>query len=69
MSIDLRDIHLRHGLMLAPMAGVTDYSFRRLCREAGAEWIVSEMLSAKALCYEQKCNKNAPNTMKTAAIA
>ena len=69
MSLKIKDIELKHGLMLAPMAGVTDYSFRRLCREAGAEWIVSEMLSAKALCYEQKCNKNNPNTMRTAAIA
>lgn len=69
MSIKIGKTELKHGLMLAPMAGVTDYSFRRLCREAGAEWIVSEMLSAKALCYEQNTNKTNPNTMKTAAIA
>ncbi len=69
MSLQIGKTQLKYGLMLAPMAGVTDYSFRRLCREAGAEWIVSEMLSAKALCYEQKTNKTNPNTMKTAAIA
>ena len=69
MSLKIGKTKLEHGLMLAPMAGVTDYSFRRLCREAGAEWIVSEMLSAKALCYEQKTNKTNPNTMKTARIA
>lgn len=69
MSLKIGKTELEHGLMLAPMAGVTDYSFRRLCREAGAEWIVSEMLSAKALCYEQITNKTNPNTMKTARIA
>ena len=69
MSFKIGKTELEHGLRLAPMAGVTDYSFRRLCREAGAEWIVSEMLSAKALCYEQITNKTNPNTMKTARIA
>ena len=41
------------GLFLAPMAGFTDYAFRRICREHGATYTVSEMVSAKALCYEQ----------------
>lgn len=45
---------LRHGLMLAPMAGVTDYAFRTICRGQGAEYTVSEMISAKALVYEQR---------------
>lgn len=39
---------LRHGLILAPMAGVTDYAFRTICRAQGAEYTVSEMISAKA---------------------
>ena len=43
-----------HGVGLAPMAGVTDRSFRRVCRSKGADYTVSEMVSAKALCYEQK---------------
>jgi tRNA-dihydrouridine synthase B len=37
--------------MLAPMAGVTDDVFRRLCREQGAALVYSEMVSAKALHY------------------
>lgn len=69
MSFEIRDIKLKYGLMLAPMAGVTDRSFRMLCREAGAEWTVSEMLSAKALCYEQLNKKSDPSCFKTAAIA
>lgn len=53
MSIRFGNIELRHGLVLAPMAGVTDRTFRLLCRAKGAEYLVSEMVSAKALCYEQ----------------
>lgn len=36
---------------LAPMAGVADGAFRRICREYGAAFTVSEMVSAKALTY------------------
>ena len=53
MSIKIGNTTLRHGLMLAPMAGVTDRSFRAMCREYGAEYTVSEMVCAKAMCYEQ----------------
>lgn len=37
-------------VVLAPMAGVTNAPFRRLCREFGAGLYVSEMISARALC-------------------
>lgn len=36
---------------LAPMAGVADAAFRRICREHGAAFTVTEMISAKALTY------------------
>jgi len=49
------------------MAGVTDRSFRRICREWGAEYTVSEMVSAKALCYEQKSRR--AEASQTAALA
>lgn len=41
-------------LVLAPMAGVTDLAFRLICRELGAGLTVMEMVSAKALCYQDK---------------
>ena len=47
-------ITLAHGLALAPLAGVSDRAFRRVCRACGADFTVSEMVSAKALCYEQR---------------
>jgi len=36
------------------MAGVTDLAFRQICRELGAGYTVTEMVSAKALCYQDK---------------
>ena len=39
---------------LAPMAGVADTSYRALCCEMGAVMCVSEMISAKGLCYNSK---------------
>ncbi len=51
---------IQKGLLLAPMAGVTDAAFRRICRRFGAEYTVTEMVSAKALWYKDK---------KTAVIA
>lgn len=58
MSITIGNYTLTHGLMLAPMAGVTDNTFRLLCKRHGAEYTVSEMVCAKALCYEQKKKKS-----------
>ena len=48
------NITLPHGLALAPLAGVSDRAFRRVCRACGADFTVSERVSAKALCYEQR---------------
>ena len=39
-------------LALAPMAGVTDMAFRTICREQGATLTYTEMVSAKALVYQ-----------------
>ena len=54
MSFSIGNLNLKHGLMLAPMAGVTDYAFRRLCKRCGAEFTVSEMVSAKAMHYRDE---------------
>ncbi len=47
--MDKKSLPLRLAASLAPMAGATDSAFRLLCREAGAQFTVSEMVSAKAL--------------------
>ncbi len=42
------------GLSLAPMAGFSDRSMRRVCHEYGADFSVSEMISAKAVTFGDK---------------
>ena len=37
---------LQNGLILAPMAGVTDQPFRQLCKRLGAGLVVSEMVTS-----------------------
>ncbi len=64
-GITIGKYHVPHGLFLAPLAGVSDRAFRLVCRNAGAEYTFSEMVSAKALCYEQKSKK----VQKTAPLA
>ena len=39
---------------LAPMAGVADRAFRKLCVDFGAAYVVGEMVSSKGLCFEDK---------------
>ena len=43
-----------YGLSLAPMAGFTDHAMRAACHAMGAEYTVTEMVSAKAVCYGDK---------------
>ncbi len=49
-----------NGVMLAPMAGASDYAMRTVCRAHGAGYAVTEMVSAKAMMYGDR---------KTAALA
>ena len=44
----------KNKIILAPMAGVTDYAFRKVAREHGADFCVSEMVSAKAMEFNDK---------------
>ena len=48
------NVTLNTQLVLAPMAGVTDLAFRTVCRELSGCYTVTEMVSAKALCYGEK---------------
>ncbi len=48
---------MEHKLFLAPMAGITDLAFRTVCRRQGAEFLYTEMISAKALCYQDRKTK------------
>lgn len=54
MSLKLKNITIEGNLILAPMAGVTDLPFRLLCKEQGADFIYTEMVSAKGILYNNK---------------
>ena len=50
----LGNIELNSPLFLAPMAGVTDWAFRTICAKLGADVTVTEMVSSRALVYQDK---------------
>ena len=52
--VSIGGIEIKTPLALAPMAGVTDVAFRTICREQGAGLTCTEMVSSKALCYQDK---------------
>ena len=54
MGIKLGDMNMKHGLCLAPMAGYTDRAMRLVCHRYGAEHSVTEMVSAKAVVFNDK---------------
>lgn len=55
-------VELKNNLILGPMAGVTDLAFRRLCREQGCDLLYTEMVSAKAIHFN---NKNTRELLRT----
>lgn len=48
------NIEVKDPLILGPMAGVTDWAFRTVCAEVGADITVTEMVSSRALVYKDK---------------
>ena len=65
------NVEINSRLYLAPMAGVTDMAFRQICRELGAGMSCTELVSAKALCDQDKKSRGllklAPNERPAAA--
>ncbi len=60
----IKDIETTSNIFLAPMAGVTDIGFRKICKDFGAGLTYTEMISVKGLYYN---NKKTQNMLKTAA--
>ena len=52
--MQLGNLEIQGNVVLAPMAGVTDYAFRTICAELGAAITVTEMVSSRALVYQDK---------------
>ena len=54
MGFQIGNVKIENRLALGPMAGVTDLPFRLLCREQGCGLLYTEMVSAKAILYNNK---------------
>ena len=54
MMWKIGQVEIENPFVLAPMAGVTDLPFRRLCKEQGAGLLCTEMVSAKAISFHNK---------------
>ncbi|MBQ2452399.1 MAG: tRNA dihydrouridine synthase DusB, partial [Bacteroidales bacterium] len=52
--LQLGNMQIENPLALGPMAGVTDWAFRTVCAELGANITVTEMVSSRALVYKDK---------------
>lgn len=52
--MQLGDMQIENPLALGPMAGVTDWAFRTVCAELGANITVTEMVSSRALVYKDR---------------
>ena len=48
------NLEVNTPIVLGPMAGVTDWAFRNICSELGANLTITEMVSSRALCYKDK---------------
>ena len=57
-GLKIGSLELSSKVLAAPMAGVSDSSFRILCREFGAGAVYTEMISAKALYYQNENTKD-----------
>ena len=48
------NIEVKNPVFLAPMAGVTDWAYRTVCAQLGAGVTVTEMVSSRALVYQDQ---------------
>lgn len=56
-KIKIGSVELENNAFLAPMAGVCDHTFRLICKKYGAGLVYSEMISAKALSFDDRKTK------------
>ncbi|HOV68851.1 MAG TPA: tRNA dihydrouridine synthase DusB [Clostridia bacterium] len=54
LTLSIGGVKLENPFLLAPMAGITDRAFRKVCRSFGASLAYTEMVSAKGLHYSGK---------------
>ena len=63
------NLEVNNPLILGPMAGVTDWAFRTVCAELGANITVTEMVSSRALVYKDKKSASCCEKMRAVSAA
>lgn len=58
MSYKIKDIEIKGNVVLAPMAGVTNIAYRKMCKKYGASMVTTEMISDKGIFYNDKKTKD-----------
>ena len=61
-KLKIGNVELENNIILAPMAGITDLPFRILCKEQGAGLSTTEMISSKAIFYNDEKTKKLMDT-------
>lgn len=61
-ELNIGDLKLKNNIILAPMAGVTDLPFRKICKEFGPGLVCAEMVSSKAIYHDDSKTKLLMNT-------
>ena len=61
----IKNVQTKNNIFLAPMAGVTDVGFRKVCSKFGAGLTYTEMISAKGLLYNPEKTSLYLNTTET----
>jgi len=57
-SLNIGNVNIPNNIFLAPMAGITDMPYRKLCKEYGAGMVYTEMVSSKAISFGSEKTKN-----------
>ena len=60
-KLKIGNVELENNILLAPMAGITDLPFRLICKEFGPGLVTTEMVSSKAILYDDSKTKKLMN--------
>ncbi len=60
--IKIGNVEIKNNIFLAPMAGITDKTYRKICKEYGAGLVFTEMISSKAIFHNDSKTKLLLNT-------
>ena len=61
-KLKIGNVELENNILLAPMAGITDLAFRKLCKECGAGLVEAEMVSSRAIYHQDEKTLKMLNT-------